>query len=442
MSDEIIIDLTEVVENVLVELQEAQDGAPGPAGPAGTTSWAGITDKPATFPPEAHTHLSSAILDASSGTTFGTPNVLAKFDSNGDLQARELSARIMYIGGAQSNGLYITNAGDNHSNIRVTNLENSWLHELPDAPGTLALTSSTTGVPDALANGTISGSLLINSTTISYGTAAAAAHRAALQLGDLATCGPNEVSITAATTLTSSAFGLIHVCSGTAADYAVTLPSARGNASGRIIALRMSGALTKFVTITALTGNLIEGLVSRIMWANESAILMSDGNNWTKIGGRTRPMIFAGENTTSTSVASGTLVAIPLNSTLQNNTGLMNDTVSSTAVCRIRRPGLYAIGALATLERAGSFAGLEVQCRVLLNSLSASATGPAMLAMLPTNSNTTPTTFAHVAFATTRPLAANDYLALSAHQSTGGTMTTRTGASVRPNLTVTEIPSW
>jgi len=29
-------------------------GPEGPAGPPGTTTWAGITDKPATFPPEAH----------------------------------------------------------------------------------------------------------------------------------------------------------------------------------------------------------------------------------------------------------------------------------------------------------------------------------------------------------------------------------------------------
>ena len=29
-------------------------GATGATGPPGTTTWAGITDKPSTFPPEAH----------------------------------------------------------------------------------------------------------------------------------------------------------------------------------------------------------------------------------------------------------------------------------------------------------------------------------------------------------------------------------------------------
>jgi len=40
-------------------------GATGATGPAGTTSWNGITDKPSTFPPSAHTHTVSAITDFS-----------------------------------------------------------------------------------------------------------------------------------------------------------------------------------------------------------------------------------------------------------------------------------------------------------------------------------------------------------------------------------------
>lgn len=40
-------------------------GATGATGPAGTTTWAGITDKPATFTPTSHTHSAS---DVTSGT--------------------------------------------------------------------------------------------------------------------------------------------------------------------------------------------------------------------------------------------------------------------------------------------------------------------------------------------------------------------------------------
>jgi hypothetical protein len=48
--------------------------------------------------------------------------------------------------------------------------------------GVMALTSSTTGIPDKLTNGTIAGTLTINSTSYTYGSGAAAAHRTALEV--------------------------------------------------------------------------------------------------------------------------------------------------------------------------------------------------------------------------------------------------------------------
>jgi hypothetical protein len=50
----------------------------------------------------------------------------------------------------------------------------------PNASGTVALTASTTGVPDKLTDGTIAGTTTFNSTSYTYGTGAAAAHRTAL----------------------------------------------------------------------------------------------------------------------------------------------------------------------------------------------------------------------------------------------------------------------
>jgi len=52
---------------------------------------------------------------------------------------------------------------------------------LPTATsGTVALTGTASGIPDKLTNGTISGTLAVNSTSYTYGTGAAAAHRTAL----------------------------------------------------------------------------------------------------------------------------------------------------------------------------------------------------------------------------------------------------------------------
>jgi hypothetical protein len=258
---------------------------------------------------------------------------------------------------------------------------------------------------------------------------------------DLITVGPNEVSITGATTLTSTAFGLIHVCSGTSADYQVDLPSVSGNA-GRIITIRMSSALTRFVTIAGAGGALIDGLATRIMWAQESAILMCDGANWTKIAGKSRPLTYAGENGAGVTVANNTLVPISMATVITDNSTRMSDTVSSVNVCRIRRPGSYDISGMISLSRAGSFAGFEAYCTFLVNSTTTNASSPSMLTVVPTSINSVPDTFSHAALACTRTLAGNDYIALAVFQSTGGSMTTRTIAIVRPNLVVTEIPTW
>ena len=97
----------------------------------------------------------------------------------------------------------------------------------------------------------------------------------------------SEISVTGAVTAT---IGRMHVCSGTSADYTVTLPAVSGNA-GKSIGFRMSGALTKMVTLDGNSAEEIDGEIIRIMWANESAILFCDGTAWTKIGGKSIPMM-------------------------------------------------------------------------------------------------------------------------------------------------------
>ena len=87
------------------------------------------------------------------------------------------------------NGTFSCSAGVNVFNgasitfISAANITGGKTNYFPNADGTYALTASTTGIPDSLANGTISGTLTINSTTYTYGTGAAAAHRTALGAG-------------------------------------------------------------------------------------------------------------------------------------------------------------------------------------------------------------------------------------------------------------------
>lgn len=73
---------------------QGPQGIQGPKGDPGTTTWAGITDKPSTFPPDAHTHAISQVNDlqtaldgklattgkaASSTTSDDAQSILAAF---------------------------------------------------------------------------------------------------------------------------------------------------------------------------------------------------------------------------------------------------------------------------------------------------------------------------------------------------------------------------
>lgn len=101
----------------------------------------------------------------------------------------------------------------------------------------------------------------------------------------LSTLTAAEIAITTTTTLTISR---MHVCSGTTANYTVTLPAVSGNA-GKFVGVRMATGLTKLVTIDGNASEAIDGALTRIMWAGEAAILLCDGSNWFKVAGKSIP---------------------------------------------------------------------------------------------------------------------------------------------------------
>jgi hypothetical protein len=96
----------------------------------------------------------------------------------------------------------------------------------PNASGTVALTASPTGVPDKLTNGTVAGTLTINSMSYTYGTGAAAAHRTALGLGTAATSA-------------STAFAAASHSHGS-----ITAAGAIGSASDQVVTTTTNGLLT------------------------------------------------------------------------------------------------------------------------------------------------------------------------------------------------------
>lgn len=89
------------------------------------------------------------------------------------------------------------------------------------------------------------------------------------------------VSVTEAISLTSTALGKVHVCTGTSADYTVDLPTAVGNLG--VIIFKGAAALTKVVTIQGTGGQTIDGETDRKIASTGMISLMSDGANWVVI---------------------------------------------------------------------------------------------------------------------------------------------------------------
>ncbi|HYC27538.1 MAG TPA: hypothetical protein VEB42_01965, partial [Chitinophagaceae bacterium] len=163
----------------------------------------------------------------------------------------------------------------------------------------------------------------------------------------LSTLLSSEVSITGATALTSSAFGKMHVCTGTTADYTVGLPAAAGNA-GKFIGFRMASALTVMVTLDGNSAETIDAAVERIMWKNEVAILYCDGTTWTKIAGKSIPMVcVVAPSANSASLGEGNRTIISLNATITDAAG-MADNGNNRVI--IKRPGNYLVTPIARFE--------------------------------------------------------------------------------------------
>lgn len=161
-----------------------------------------------------------------------------------------------------------------------------------------------------------------------------------------------EVSITAATTLTPTAFGKLHRCSGTSADYTVGLPTCVGNA-GKIIGFEMSPALTKLVTLDANGTETIDTALTRVMWAQEVAWLKvkADESGYTKIAGQSRPMSVLLKHNAAQTIVNATFVKLLLNTIVQNNGG-MADTANNRVVVKraatLEIVGAIGLGALAS----------------------------------------------------------------------------------------------
>jgi len=181
MPDEVTLEVTQVTDDVTIETVEGDvveirvvatqgpTGATGATGPAGPNSVTIATSSDGTANLQVNSLQAVANLGVGSYFGVGSPNTAKGFfDTFGN------TAHIQWysdFGGVEKG-----------YTISTTNLNAERSYEEPNANGTRALTSNTSGIPDKLTDGTIAGTLTINSTTYTYGTGAAAAHVVALGL--------------------------------------------------------------------------------------------------------------------------------------------------------------------------------------------------------------------------------------------------------------------
>lgn len=147
------------------------------------------------------------------------------------------------------------------------------------------------------------------------------------------------VNLTSASTLTSAAFGKLHLITGVTA-FTTTLPTPVGNA-GKMMAFIVGPAAsaTKLFTLLTPAGSIGRSGSSIVMWADESVLLRSNGVDWQVLEAKQHPFLGKMRRTTDQSVPSGTPLAFGFTSMAGDPTGLNLAYDGATFVAP--RPGRY-----------------------------------------------------------------------------------------------------
>jgi len=100
------------------------------------------------------------------------------------------------------------------------------------------------------------------------------------------------------------------------------------------------------VTLDGNGSETIDGATTRVMWANEAAILYCDGSTWTKVAGKSIPMMCSMSNSANQQITSAnTHTTISLNTANIDNTGLMANTGANKMTTK--RAGYYEVVGMA-----------------------------------------------------------------------------------------------
>ncbi len=243
--------------------------------------------------------------------------------------------------------------------------------------------------------------------------------------GDMLAAGVNAI-----TTVTNADANLAYatwtVVKATTANHTVTLPApALASGKPQLVAVKVDPASTKLVTLAPHAAETIDGASSRVLWAGEFAVLLTDGTNWFKVDGQSYPMACRLALSAAQSISNDTLTRVNLDTTLVDNTGLMADTSNHRVA--IQRAGSYVVtGTVSYPDEAGT---VQVFCFLYQNTTKlgsagvigepATVTGP----VLPITA------------------AAGDHIFLDAYEYGATSANLRADGSAT-SLYVQEVPSW
>lgn len=238
-----------------------------------------------------------------------------------------------------------------------------------------------------------------------------------------------EVSVTGTITLDASAFGRMHVISGTSADYSITLPAVSGNAD-KFVGFRVApvASASKIYSLDGNSTETIDEALTLPLWANESVFLLCNGSAWVQVAGKSIPHQCRLTLTSNQSIANNTVTAVNFTTEGFDNAGL-HDTATNTERITIRRTGRYMIGGSA---RWTSNASGSRFCAINLNG----GAGTADLV----RDRKLPSTESEVSLTTLVSLTAGDFIQLNVYQDSGGALNAIAGEFT--SLWASEQPVW
>lgn len=174
----------------------------------------------------------------------------------------------------------------------------------------------------------------------------------------------NEVSITTTATLTATAFGKMHVITGTSANYTITLPTPVTPDLGKIIGFRVADAATKLYTLDAAGTETIDGQLTFILGRNDVVYLKAiatTGNSWEIVGYKMAKASARVFHSAAPSIANNAWQVLNFDSE-RFDTDTIHDTATNNSRLTCKTPGKYQITFFALFDaHATGWRGFQIK---------------------------------------------------------------------------------